>query len=519
MITLESGAVDGKLTWMLKTARFLLPALTAYTALQALMHFFHEQTQWLRLWRMRDHVVICGLGSKGRHLTSELLALGQKVVVIDQEPDHVFVNDLQQQGVIILTGNPTNRSVLVSARIHRASHVVCFLREDHHNLQVAFQAYQLAREHPHASQTCIIHLSSPSLLNLIKHSELTSDSDTLFQLEAFNPYANAARQLLQEDPDWQETASMPAHILIIGLGRLGENLIIQAAMNWHIQKHSGRLHITVLDREADSKTKLLLEKYPQLATVSHIDPLQIEFNDTTPLPDALKYADTSKNIERVYLCLSDPVISLQICLQLLNISAFKETPVRMRMENEGGLSSFLERFVGEKYRSNQVIPFDLFERTCSASLVMSGSHERLARGLHEQYCASTTFSPIKNSSCLPWDKLPNEYKNDNRQQANRLYHLLKTIGYNIYPIQNWDAGDHIFTPDEIEQMAQIEHEMWCQAKIANGYHYGTQKDDKKHTHPDLIPWDQLPESEREKNRAPVREIPRLLAQIGYEIGK
>lgn len=516
---LESGSVDGKITWMLNIARFLLPVLTAYTALQALMHIFREQTQWLRLWRMRNHVVICGLGSKSRYLISELLTLRHKVVIIDQDSVRQSVNDLQRQGAIILHGSATNRNTLLSARIHRASHVVCFLEEDHLNLQIALQAYQIARANPINSQTCIIHISSPSLLTLIKHSELTSDSNTLFQLETFNPYAEAARQLLHEDPDWQETTYTPDHILVIGLGGLGENLIIEAAMNWHIQKHNGKLQITVMDNEANRKIKLLLEKYPDLSAASHINSVQTDFNTPELLPEIFENINISKNIQRVYLCLSNPVISMQICLQMLSIPVFRNTPIRMRMEKEGGLYSFIERAVGEKYCSQQVIPFDLYERTCSASLVMSGSHERLARALHEQYCALLKVSNDRNSSCLPWDQLTHTQKKDNRQQANRIFHLLNTIGYGIYPIQNWDAGDHIFTPDEIEQMAQKEHELWCQAKIANGYRHGSEKNEKNRTHPDLVPWAQLQESEKEKNRAPVREIPRLLAQLGYEVGK
>jgi hypothetical protein len=43
------------------------------------------------------------------------------------------------------------------------------------------------------------------------------------------------------------------------------------------------------------------------------------------------------------------------------------------------------------------------------------------------------------------------------------------------------------------------------------------KDEKKRTYPDLVPWDDLPEREREKNLAMIRQIPVLLARIGFQI--
>src|SRR4030065_2449153 len=57
LVTMNSGAVDGEVNWMLQAARFLLPLLTVYTVLQALMQLFLEQTQRLRLRRLQDHSV------------------------------------------------------------------------------------------------------------------------------------------------------------------------------------------------------------------------------------------------------------------------------------------------------------------------------------------------------------------------------------------------------------------------------------------------------------------------------
>lgn len=524
LVTLNSGTVSGRINWMLETARFLLPALTAYTALQALMQLFHEQTQWLRLWGLHDHVVICGLGSKGSHLASELLALGRRVVIIEKEPHHENAADLRRQGAIILTGDATNGDILASARLHHARHLICLVGEDRYNLQVAFQAYQLTRRRQKGMLTCIIHISSPDLLNLVKSSELSSmEASVPFQLETFNPYARAARLLLQEDPGWQDTtgskSNVPSDLLVIGLGRLGESLVIQAAYTWYRLQKRGQLCITVLDQKAIEKTAVLLQKHPQLGKVCRIIPLEVDLSSTDQLLGKLKNKRNQTQIQRAYLCLSDPILSQQVCLTLLMIPGLRSIPIRAQMANESELTELLKKPLPGEPELDQVIPFDLYERACSADLVVGGSHELLARELHELYLNGNEDSPADQPSRQPWDQLPEGSKEANRQQANRIHRLLHSAGYRITPLQDWEADKYIFKPEEIDRMASKEHEVWRQTRQEEGWQFGPQKDTKRHLHPDLVAWGELPEPERKKNRVMVRQLPALLAQIGFQIDK
>jgi hypothetical protein len=139
----------------------------------------------------------------------------------------------------------------------------------------------------------------------------------------------------------------------------------------------------------------------------------------------------------------------------------------------------------------------------------------LARDLHEIYRTDVEFASTKQT----WEQLPEAVKDANRQQASRIHHLLKAVDYRISPLQDWDADKRTFTETEIEKMACLEHNLWRQAKEADGWIYAEQRDDNKRTHPDLVPWDDLPEGEREKNLAVVRQIPALLARIGFQIDR
>lgn len=50
------------------------------------------------------------------------------------------------------------------------------------------------------------------------------------------------------------------------------------------------------------------------------------------------------------------------------------------------------------------------------------------------------------------------------------------------------------------------HEMWMADRLANGWVYGSVKDKEKKTHPDLVPYDQLPEIEKRKDASHIHSV-------------
>ena len=55
-------------------------------------------------------------------------------------------------------------------------------------------------------------------------------------------------------------------------------------------------------------------------------------------------------------------------------------------------------------------------------------------------------------------------------------------------------------PDEImeltEMLAENAHEIWAKQRVSQGWIYGEERNDKKKQHPCLIPYKELPESEK-----------------------
>jgi hypothetical protein len=71
----------------------------------------------------------------------------------------------------------------------------------------------------------------------------------------------------------------------------------------------------------------------------------------------------------------------------------------------------------------------------------------------------------------------------------------------------------------VETLAQNNHDHWAQKRIDEGWRYGPTRDDGKKEHPDLVPYGQLSESEKEYDRKTVIEALKAIIALGYEVRK
>lgn len=71
----------------------------------------------------------------------------------------------------------------------------------------------------------------------------------------------------------------------------------------------------------------------------------------------------------------------------------------------------------------------------------------------------------------------------------------------------------------VEAMAENVHEVWAQTRIEQGWSYGPERDDEKKHHPCLVPYEELPEAEKEYDRNSAVETLKLIKKIGFEIRK
>lgn len=70
-----------------------------------------------------------------------------------------------------------------------------------------------------------------------------------------------------------------------------------------------------------------------------------------------------------------------------------------------------------------------------------------------------------------------------------------------------------------EEIAENVHEIWSLGRIKDGWVYGESRSDREKTHPCLIPYEELPDSEKEYDRNTAMETLKLIVALGYKIEK
>lgn len=71
----------------------------------------------------------------------------------------------------------------------------------------------------------------------------------------------------------------------------------------------------------------------------------------------------------------------------------------------------------------------------------------------------------------------------------------------------------------MEEMARHVHEVWMRGRLSEGWRLGPRRDDGRKEHPCLVPYEELPENEKEYDRATALETLRFIQSRGYEIRK
>ena len=70
-----------------------------------------------------------------------------------------------------------------------------------------------------------------------------------------------------------------------------------------------------------------------------------------------------------------------------------------------------------------------------------------------------------------------------------------------------------------ERIAENVHEVWAKARIDEGWTYGEKRDDNHKKHPCLVPYDELPEEEKEYDRNTAMNTIKMVKKLGFRIEK
>lgn len=120
-------------------------------------------------------------------------------------------------------------------------------------------------------------------------------------------------------------------------------------------------------------------------------------------------------------------------------------------------------------------------------------------------------------SLCSFDELPSDIKISYIRQVKSIPKKLNRIGYEIAGLSDERVAINSFSPKEIEEIAILEHEHWCEEKTARGWTYGPIRDNDKLIHNCLVPWEKLDPSIQQYDLDAAANIPRIIDSVGLKI--
>lgn len=96
---------------------------------------------------------------------------------------------------------------------------------------------------------------------------------------------------------------------------------------------------------------------------------------------------------------------------------------------------------------------------------------------------------------------------------------MNTKTYTPQPIDTSDVELPKEMEQLVEEMSKNVHDVWAETRISQGWKYGKKRDDEKKTHPCLVPYDELPEEEKEYDRNTSIGTLKLILKLGFKISK
>jgi len=507
--------------WELQIARFLAPLVLVVTLFKGFVFAARSHRHAFIHRSQSGHVVICGLGQKGLQLARQCREKKQWVIVIEKNPNNKLLSTCDDEGIYSRIGDATEPAVLKHARADHAKEIIIVTPEDETNLRIATEVRHLKLPEGSARPECFVHLENIHLRERLQRVFKNETGKNVgCNISFFDVYDGEARRILLELPlDGKGIAKDDphlVHVVILGFGHMGRSLALRAAKMGHFA-NGKKLRISVIDRTADKQREHFLFHYPILEkdSICRLTFHQAEAQSLTARRLIEGWAAEKNTLPHIFVCLDDNASAVEVGLRLQETLADRaDSNLCVRVKTRSSLASGLE---SSPRTGPRIIAFGMVEDACCDRAFRHEHNETMARTIHEHFVNQRTAGSIRrpeNDPALqPWEKLREDLRESNRQQADHIAINLRAIGCKLVPASDADEAVNKFSSAEIELLARMEHERWNTERWLADWHYGTPSDKARRISENLVSWEELHDSIRDYDRNAVELIPTLVAEM------
>jgi hypothetical protein len=483
-------------------------------------------------WLVRSHVVIVagrpdaeatnspGMPDKTALALELALAIapGERVVLALPDIDEGQRSRLWQAGVRVITDRLPSDQLLTATGASRARMLIA-MRDDYgQNIALTHAAVSPSTDNPQMEIKCLIE---PLSVRREFKLEDYFDERARPQIRVFSEPELVARRLVQSfppDAPLAQSESEGVHVIIVGLGSVGQSILVQLARQGHYR--SGKKpKVTVVDRSVGDRWREAREAYPALERWLQVEKEETRFEAVGP-QQIQKWLTDERPVTVAYVCTKDEIVNLRIARMLLE--GIKEQPRQdlagaakvVALDPAGGC--VLADFAAHGGHEGR---FQLFSLVRGSEGFLSEMDDTRARQFHDDYCASDNERVRKQPGAAPapankpWEQLPETLRNANRMTADHFDVKMRAIGCHVVPRGEVEGKHATLTPQEIELLSIMEHNRWWADRALDGWTLGPRKDANK-VHPNMVPYEELDEEAKQKDRNFVLHMIKVLENEG-----
>lgn len=504
--------------WQLELARFLAPV----TTLASLAWVFFERmrirlaNEMLRF--ARDHVLCVGLSERTWSFLVACRSAGRSLTVITDVVGAPLVAEARRLGHRVIEVARTDDHVLLRAGILRAGHLVVFTDDDGENVELALRVKRLLSRNRATGRGPLqirLHLEDTRLATRLEDYPKFFEDYDVAEVGFFNVHERSARRLFAEHAMERFADVLGAsrvHLAIFGRGPLPEAVLLHALRQAHYADGAPP-RVSLFCAGADQARESFESAHPHASGAGELQWVETNYADgelASTLPAELLASVTS-----YIVCLEPDMRALRYALALRGAvltGSGENGPIFVSMRQGRGLARLLESGTGEPEVPDGIYPFGMLEEVLAADQVLDERQDQLARALHDDYLATIDAPPgddtLMPPSHRPWQHLPEVYRRENRNHADHLETQLRSTDRCLFA----QGPDSTFEPAEIDALAELEQRRWMATRATYGWQHGEERSDLQKLNPSIVPFAQLPEDVRARNRSAIEGLPRMLAR-------
>lgn len=517
LFTCNTGPQDGSIPLSLEIGRWGALIAVYYAAFKGIFLLLHRLG-----WRLKisNHVIIWGYNEIGKALASEYLRRGDKVMIIDRDPQLKEKAELNWNLFPVVCDDTNSiRQTLIESSIKTARFIFAVTEDDDFNIKVAENCFSMRESFK--KRSCLqgfVHLNNQNLKTLCWHHPNYSTNKGNLSFKFFNMFDLAARAVLnQVSPDrrFSLLAGKNAdHVLLIGCGAVGKSILIQLLKTWHFD-NAQKLEVSIIDKKAALIVEKLRIDFPGIESLFNLHAFELDINLLSA--EELNQKIVGSNpVSTAFICLDQPNLIIETAFRLRRW--YFNYPVQLVLVFRSE-KSVVAKLLGRLERKETDARIFAYSTTGFEHTIDYVVCETLDQVLKLAYDKMHKTDSSQNWSA--WDKLSEEMK-----ESNRLVHDHQIIKIRALNRRRWLNGGKRYvygeklSDEEIEMLAEMEHRRWFAERTLAGWRWSETKDLIRKTNPLLIPWARMTKSDQENDkRFAAESLPNLQNNTGSTMEK